>query len=152
MSIEDRIAQLGLSLPDAQAPLANYVTARLSGERLYLSGHLGKQDGVVVKGKVDSDLSRHEAYALARAAAIDLLASARQELGTLDRVENVLKVVGFVNCAPQFVDLSSVVNGASDLLVEVFGPDRGRHARSAVGVAELPQGAAVEVEAIFEVR
>ena len=152
MSIEARIAQLGIKFPDTPAPLANYVLARVSGDRLYLSGHLGKRDGEVVTGKVEEEISRHDAYELARGAAVDLLASARAALGTLDRVAGVAKVTGFVNSSLDFTDQSSVINGASDLLVEVFGPERGRHARSAIGVAQLPRGATVEVEAIFELE
>jgi enamine deaminase RidA (YjgF/YER057c/UK114 family) len=151
MSIEERVVQLGLSLPEGQAPLANYVLARESGERLYVSGHLGKRDGTIVTGKVDTDVGRNEAYELARSAAVEMLASARHALGTLDRLRGVVKVTGFINSAPEFTEQSAIVNGASDLLVEVFGPDSGRHARSAVGVAQLPKGAAVEIEAIFEV-
>jgi enamine deaminase RidA (YjgF/YER057c/UK114 family) len=150
MSIEERVLQLGLTLPEMQAPLANYVLARVSGDWLYVSGHLGKRDGVIVTGKVDNDIGRNEAYELARAAAIDILSSARQALGTLDRLGGVVKVTGFVNSGPDFTDQSAIVNGASDVLLEVFGPDSGRHARSAVGVAQLPKGAAVEIEAIFE--
>ena len=152
MSIEERTAQLGIAFPEPTTPLANYVLARISGDRLYVSGHLGKRDGEVISGKVDETVSRHEAYELARGAAIDMLACARAALGTLDRVTGVVKVTGFVNSAAGFTDQSAVINGASDLLVEVFGTDHGRHARSAVGVAELPRGAAVEVEAIFELE
>jgi len=151
MSIEDRIVQLGLVLPEAPAPLANYVLARVSGAHLYLSGHLGKRDGTVVTGKVDADVNRTDAYELARTAAIEMLASARVALGTLDRIRGVVKVVGFVNSSPDFTDQPAIVNGASDLLVEVFGPEHGKHARSAVGVAQLPRGAVVEVEAVFEI-
>jgi enamine deaminase RidA (YjgF/YER057c/UK114 family) len=152
VSIEERLVHLGVTLPAAQTPLANYVSARMSGGLLYLSGHLGKRDGAVVTGQVGRDVNRNDAYELARAAAIDMLASAQEELGSLDRARGVVKVTGFVNAAPGFTDLSAIVNGASDLFVEVFGPERGRHARSAVGVAELPKGAAVEVEAVFEVE
>jgi enamine deaminase RidA (YjgF/YER057c/UK114 family) len=149
-SIEDRLVNLGLTLPEAAAPLANYVLARVSGEHLYVSGHLGKRDGVIVTGKVGQDVERHDAYEAARAAAIDILASARGALGSLDRLRGVVKVTGFVNSGSDFTDHSAIVNGASDLFVEVLGPEHGRHARSAVGVAQLPRGAAVEVEAVFE--
>jgi enamine deaminase RidA (YjgF/YER057c/UK114 family) len=151
MSVEARVAQLGIAFPEAATPLANYVLARVSGDRLYVSGHLGKRDGDVVTGRVDEHITRHDAYELARGAAIDMLASARAAVGTLDRLVGVVKVTGFVNSSADFTDQSAVINGASDLLVEVFGPEHGRHARSAVGVAQLPRGAAVEVEAIFEV-
>ena len=150
-SVEDRLVHLGLTLPESPASLGNYVLARVSGETLFLSGHLGVQDGVVVAGKVGQDIERHQAYELARGAAIAMLASAREALGSLDRLRGVVKVTGFVNSAADFTDHSAIVNGASDLFVEVLGPERGRHARSAVGVAQLPRGAAVEIEAVFEV-
>ena len=150
MSIDDRLAELGVTLPAAATPVANYVLARRSGELLYLSGHLGKRDGKLVCGKVGDDVARDDAYALARGAAIDLLATARAELGTLDSVRQVVKLTGFVNSAAGFTEQSAVINGASDFFVEVFG-ERGKHARSSVGVAQLPLGAAVEVEAVLEV-
>jgi enamine deaminase RidA (YjgF/YER057c/UK114 family) len=150
-SVEDRLVHLGLTLPEAPAPVANYVLARRSGDHLYLSGHLGKREGALLTGKVGQDVERNEAYEAARAAAVEILASARTALGSLDRLQGVVKVTGFVNSAPDFTDQSAIVNGASDLFVEVLGPERGRHARSAVGVAQLPRGAAVEIEAVFEV-
>jgi enamine deaminase RidA (YjgF/YER057c/UK114 family) len=150
-SIEDRLVHLGMTLPDTAAPLANYVLARVSGDHLYVSGHLGTRDGVVVTGRVGEDVERHDAYELARSAAIAILASARGALGSLDRLRGVVKVTGFVNSSPEFTDQPAIVNGASDLFVEVLGPEQGRHARSAVGVAQLPRGAAVEIEAVFEV-
>ncbi len=149
MSLEERLVHLGLTLPEVVTPVANYVLARESGERLYVSGHLGRRDGAVVAGKVDSEVPRNDAYELARTAAIDILASARAALGSLERLRGVLKVTGLVNSAPDFTDQSAIVNGASDLLVEVFGPERGRHARTVIGVAQLPRGAAVEIDAIF---
>ena len=151
MSVEGRLAALGISLPTPATPVANYVTARISGDHLYLSGHVGKRDGEVVSGRVGDALSRDDAYALARATAIDMLASVRAALGSLDRVAGVVKVSGFINSAPDFTEQPAVLNGASDLLVEVFGVERGRHARTAVGVAQLPLGAAIEVEAVFAI-
>jgi enamine deaminase RidA (YjgF/YER057c/UK114 family) len=127
------------------------VPARRSAGLLFLSGHLGKRDGQLVRGRVGGDIDRDQAYALARAAATDILASALAALGSLDSITGVVQVTGFVNSAPGFTEQPAVVNGASDLLVDVFGEERGRHARSSVGVAELPLGAAVEIEAIFEV-
>jgi enamine deaminase RidA (YjgF/YER057c/UK114 family) len=147
MSVEDRLAELHIDIPETTTPVANYVTARQTGNMLYLSGHLGKRDGTVVTGSVGDDVDTDTAYDLARRAAIDLLGTA---LGTLDTV-TVVKLTGFVHSAPAFTEQSAVINGASDLLVSVFGPERGRHARSAIGVAQLPLGAAVELEAIFEV-
>jgi enamine deaminase RidA (YjgF/YER057c/UK114 family) len=152
VSVATRLDELGIALPSSAAPVANYVTARLDGDLLYLSGHLGKRNGSVVAGRVGGAVSPEEAYALARATAVDLLASSQAALGSLDRVRAVVKVTGFINGAPDFTALPAVLNGASDLLVEVFGEETGRHARSAVGVAELPLGAAIEIEAVFAVR
>jgi enamine deaminase RidA (YjgF/YER057c/UK114 family) len=150
MSVDERIAELGIVIPAGTTPVANYVTARRSGSLLFLSGHIGKRDGAVVAGRVGDDVDTETAYELARLAAIDLIGTARAALGSLEGV-TVVKLTGFVNSAPGFTEQSSVINGASDLFVAVFGQERGRHARSAVGVAQLPLGAAVEVEAILEV-
>jgi enamine deaminase RidA (YjgF/YER057c/UK114 family) len=150
MSIDERLAELGIVVPESSAPVANYVTARRSGTLLFLSGHLGKRDGTVVTGRVGDDVDTETAYELARLAAIDLIGTARTALGSLADV-TVVKLTGFVNSAPTFTEQSSVINGASDLFVAVFGQERGRHARSAIGVAQLPLGAAVEVEAILEI-
>jgi enamine deaminase RidA (YjgF/YER057c/UK114 family) len=150
VGIDDRLAELHIVIPETTAPVANYVSARRMGNLLFLSGHLGKRDGAVVVGRVGDDIDTDAAYDLARGAAIDLLGTARAALATLDAVA-VVKLTGFVHSAATFTEQSAVINGASDLLVAVFGPERGRHARSAIGVAQLPLGAAVEVEAIFEV-
>jgi enamine deaminase RidA (YjgF/YER057c/UK114 family) len=152
VSVADRLAGLGITLTEVASPIANYVLARESGGLLYLSGHLGARDGEVGLGRVGAEVSRNDAYELARGAAVAMLASAQAALGDLDRVTGVLKLTGFVCGADGFTDHSAVVNGASDLLIEVFGPEAGRHARSAVGVAQLPRGAALEIEAIFSVR
>ena len=149
VSIDARLAELGIVIPETTAPVANYVTARRMGNQLFLSGHLGKRDGAVVTGTVGDDVDTEVAYDLARCAAIDLLGTARAALGTLDTVA-VVKLTGFVRSAATFTEQPAVINGASDLLVTVLGPERGRHARSAIGVAQLPLGAAVELEAIFE--
>ena len=150
MGVDDRLAELHIDIPETTSPVANYVTARQTGNLLFISGHLGKRDGAVVTGTVGDDVDTDSAYDLARRTAIDLLGTARAALGTLDTV-SVIKLTGFVHSAPAFTEQSAVVNGASDLLVAVFGPERGRHSRSAIGVAQLPLGAAVELEAIFEV-
>jgi enamine deaminase RidA (YjgF/YER057c/UK114 family) len=150
MGIDARLSELGIVIPESTAPVANYVTARQSGNLLFLSGHLGKRDGTVVTGKLGDELDTDAGYDLARSAAIDLLGTARAALGTLDTVA-VIKLTGFVQSAATFTGQPAVVNGASDLLVAVFGQERGRHARSAIGVAQLPLGAAVELEAILEV-
>lgn len=150
MSIEQRIAELGIDLPPASTPVANYVMTRRSGSLLFVSGHVCKRDGAVVTGQLGDSVPRDEGYALARATVLDVLASVRAALGSLDRVTAVVKLTGFVTSTATFTEQSAVVNGASDLLVEVFGDERGRHARAAVGVAQLPLGAAVELDAIFE--
>ena len=150
MGIDARLTELGIVIPETTAPVANYVTSRQSGNLLFISGHLGKRDGAVVTGRLGEDVDTDTGYDLARNAAIDLLGTARAALGTLDTVA-VVKLTGFVQSASTFTGQPAVVNGASDLLVAVFGHERGRHARSAIGVAQLPLGAAVELEAIFEV-
>jgi enamine deaminase RidA (YjgF/YER057c/UK114 family) len=150
MSVDDRLAELGITLPPATSPVANYVSTRRSGNLLFVSGHLSKRAGKVVTGKVGEDVDAQAAYDLARLAALESLGSVRAALGSLDDV-TVVKLTGFVNSAPGFTEQPAVINGASDLLVEVLGTERGAHARSAIGVAALPLGAAVEVEIIFEV-
>ncbi len=150
MSIDDRLEELGIVIPETTTPVANYVTARQSGNLLFLSGHLGKRDGALVTGRLGEDVDTDAGYDLARSAAVDLLGTVRAALGTLDTVA-VVKLTGFVQSGPAFTGQPAVVNGASDLLVAVFGHERGLHARSAIGVAQLPLGAAVEIEAIFEV-
>jgi enamine deaminase RidA (YjgF/YER057c/UK114 family) len=151
VSPEERLEYLGIALPKVSSPVANYVAARRTGSLLYLSGHVSRSNGTVVTGRLGETHDRDEGYALARAAAIDLLSSARATLGSLDHVRGVVKLTGFVNSTGDFTDQPFVVNGASDLFVSVF-ETAGRHARSAVGVAQLPLGAAVELEAILEVE
>lgn len=149
MSAEGNLARLGIVLPRAPAPVAAYVPAVAAGGLLFTSGQLPFQDGqVAYRGKVGADLSPEEGAAAARLCVLNCLAVARAALGTLDRVARVVKVTGYVNSAPGFTGQPAVVNGASELLVAVFGP-AGQHARAAVGVAELPLDAAVELEAIF---
>jgi enamine deaminase RidA (YjgF/YER057c/UK114 family) len=150
MSVDDRLAELGIVIPPGTPPVANYVSARRTGSLLFVSGHISKRDGAVVAGKVGDDLDTKAAYELARLVAIDILGTLRAALGSLEEVTFV-KITGFVNSAPGFTEQPAVVNGASDLFVQVLGADRGAHARSAIGVAQLPLGAAVEVEAIVEV-
>lgn len=149
--IEKRLIELGLTLPNASAPVANYVPAVESQGLLYLSGQIPRgPEGPEFLGRLGAGLSVEEGAAAARLCALALLAQARATLGDLDRIKRVVKLVGFVNSAPDFLDQPKVINGASDFFVEVFG-EAGRHARSAVGVASLPLGVAVEVEAIFEI-
>ncbi len=146
---EAKIAELGLNM-NTSAPLANYVPAVRTGNLVYLSGHGPVVDGSLIRGKLGADLDIEAGYAAARAVMVQLLASLRAELGTLDSVARVVKLLCMVNCTPEFGDQPAVANGASDLLVEVFG-EAGRHARSAVGMQSLPIGMAVEIEMIVEV-
>jgi enamine deaminase RidA (YjgF/YER057c/UK114 family) len=150
MTVDDRLAELGIALPATTPPVANYVSTRRSGSLLFVSGHLCKRAGAVVSGRVGDDIDTETAYDLARLTALDVLGTVRAALGSLDDVA-VVKITGFVNSAPGFTEQAAVINGASDLLVQVLGTERGAHARSAVGMAQLPLGAAVEVEAILEV-
>ena len=153
MSAEARIKELGLSLPQPPKPGGNYIPGVRVGNLLYLSGHgPSRVDGVpAARGKVGRDLSVEEAYKVARDVGINLLGTARSLLGSLDKVKRVVKVLGMVNSAEGFGDQPKVINGFSDLMVEVFG-ENGRHARSAVGIAELPMGIPVEIEMILEVE
>jgi len=151
-SIDDRLAELSIVLPASIAPMANYVPSVLSGNLLYVSGQgAAGPDGRWLTGRVPDQIDPKEAYQRARATGIRILAVAKQALGSLDRVQRVVKLLGFVNATADFQDHPAIVNGCSDLLVEVFG-ERGRHARSAVGVASLPVNISVEIEAIFEIR
>jgi enamine deaminase RidA (YjgF/YER057c/UK114 family) len=152
MGAEQRIVELGLVLPDPPSPRANYVPAVRSGSLLFVSGHGPyRPDGSMTTGKVGGDLSVEEGRDAARLVALNLLATLRRELGSLDRVTRVVKVLGMVNCTAGFGDSPSVINGCSDVVVDVFGSAIGSHARSAVGVFELPFNIAVEVEMICEV-
>ncbi len=151
MTIEARLAELGISLPSPAAPAANYVPAVQSGNILYISGQLPiGPEGLKAIGQCASAADVPAAAEAARLCAINLLAQARLALGSLERIRRVVKLTGFVNSAAGFGDQPKVVNGASDLFVAVLG-DAGRHARSAVGVSGLPFGALVEVEAILEI-
>jgi enamine deaminase RidA (YjgF/YER057c/UK114 family) len=145
---EARLRAQGLTLPDAAAPVANYVRAVRSGNLVFLAGH--GECGPALRGKVGAGVSVEEAYASARRVGLCLLSSLKAEIGDLKKVKRIVKVLGMVNSAADFTDQPKVVNGCSDLLVSIFG-DRGRHARSAVGMASLPQGIAVEIEMIVEV-
>ncbi|WP_323009347.1 RidA family protein [Paracoccus sp. (in: a-proteobacteria)] len=144
MSIETKLAELGITLPDAPAPAANYVPYVITGSLLFVSGQISQ-----TKGRLGDDLAVEEGAEAARGCGLALLAQARAALGSLDRVARVVKLTGFVNSTPEFTDQPEVINGCSNLMVEVFG-DKGRHARAAVSAPALPRGVAVEVEAIFE--
>lgn len=151
-SAEKRLAELGIELPSPPPPLATYVRAVTSGNLVFVSGHGTYEDGEYRHiGKVDSQISVEEARQAARLVILNALASLRAEIGSLDRVTRIVKLLGMVNSDPGFTRQPEVINGASDLLVEVFG-NRGRHARSAVGMAALPLGIAVEIEMIVEIR
>jgi enamine deaminase RidA (YjgF/YER057c/UK114 family) len=154
--IENKLSQLELTLPRVFAPPPGvefkFSLVRLSGGHAYVSGH-GPLDGsdVLMKGKVGADITPEQGYEAARLTGLSVLASLKQELGDLDRVTGWIKALGLVNCAPGFSGTPRVVNGFSDLVLELWGPDGGGHARSAIGVAELPFDMPVEVEAIVEV-
>jgi len=150
-AIEERLAHLGIELPPAVVPIANFQPTARAGSLLFVSGY-GPTTGseLVFSGRVPSDVSVEEAYRAARLCALNCLRAIHDELGTLDRVSRIAKVLGLVWSDPDFTGQPQVVNGASDLLVEVFG-EVGRHARTAIGVAALPMGIPVEVELVCEV-
>lgn len=150
-TIDARLAALGLALPDAPAPAANYVPYVIVGDLVHVSGQISMDEGALITGKLGADLGPEEGAAAARACALALLAQVRVACdGDLDRLVRVVKLTGFVNSTPEFTDQPKVVNGASDLLADVLG-DKGRHARSAVSAASLPMGVAVEIEGIFRI-
>jgi enamine deaminase RidA (YjgF/YER057c/UK114 family) len=149
--IEERLAELGIILPPAPQPVASYIPVKVVGDLAWVAGQIPMQDGAVtVAGKVGGDVTIDDANAGARRCALQALSALRAALGTLDRVKGIVKLDVFVASATGFTDHPKVANGASDLLVEVFG-DEGRHARAAVGVPELPLGAAVEVALLVQV-
>jgi enamine deaminase RidA (YjgF/YER057c/UK114 family) len=152
-TIEARLKQLGIELPQASAPVANYVPYTISGKLVVISGQITMRNGrPEFIGKLGRDIGIADGQQAARLCALNLLAHLRVAAGgDLDRVKRCLRLGGFVNCMPDFTDMPQVVNGASDLMVEVFG-DAGRHARAAVGVNSLPAGVAVEVEGLFELE
>jgi enamine deaminase RidA (YjgF/YER057c/UK114 family) len=150
-AIEARLAELGVTLPDAPAPAANYVPYVISANMVYVSGQISMADGQLICGKLGADMDTAAGAAAARSCAISLLAQLKAACGgNLDRLQRVVKLVGFVNSTPDFTEQPKVINGASDFMVAALG-DAGRHARSAVSAASLPLGVAVEIEAIFEI-
>lgn len=153
MSAEQRIAELGIDLNQPSPPIANYVSAVQVGNLLFVSGHGPRRAGSseMVTGKVGGDLTTEQGYEAARLVGIQLLASIKREIGSLDKVKRCVKALGMVNCAPDFGEQPAVINGFSDLMVEVFG-DNGKHARSAVGMGSLPNQIAVEIELIVELK
>lgn len=151
MSVSDRLTELGITLPPPPKPVAAYVPAVRTGNLLYISGQLPTEDGrLLYPGVVPDEVSPEDAAGAARAAALNALAVARAELGSLDRVRRVVRVTGHVASAPGFGGQPAVINGASDLLFEIFG-EAGRHSRAALGAVALPLGACVEVELILEI-
>jgi enamine deaminase RidA (YjgF/YER057c/UK114 family) len=147
--VEARLQSLGIVLPAAPNPVANYVPSCLAGNLLFISGQISRgADGTVTKGRLGTDLTVEQGRAAARLSALNVLAQVKAAVGELDRIAQLVKLTGFVSAAPEFADHPQVVNGASDLMVEVLG-DKGRHTRAAVGVSSLPMGCAVEVDAIL---
>jgi enamine deaminase RidA (YjgF/YER057c/UK114 family) len=151
MSIEDRLSELGIQLPQAAAPIASYVPVVVTGGFAHVSGQLPFVNGEIVTGRLGENVTVEDGIAAARACGLMLLAQLKAALGSLDRVERVVKLGAFISSTGEFTDQPTVANGASELMAEVFG-DAGKHARSAVGVPVLPRGAAVEVDAIVAVR
>ncbi len=150
--VEKRLAELELELPPTSEAVGSYEKAVLTGNLLFLSGQGPRKPGVYLyRGKVGREYTLAEGYEAAQFTALSLLATAKAVLGDLDRVKRVVKVLGFVNCTEDFTDQPKVINGASDLLVQVFG-EKGRHARSAIGAQQLPGGIPVEIEMILEVE
>lgn len=149
---DKKVEELGIKLITPTKPMANYVKAVRTGNLLFLSGHgPSRPDGASITGKVGQDMTIEEGYDAARQAGISLLSTMKAELGSLNKVKRVVKVLGMVNCTPDFKDQPKVINGCSDLLVEVFG-ENGKHARSAVGMNALPSNITVEIEIIVEVE
>lgn len=153
MTPEEKIAQLGLALPPVTPPTASYVNYRFAGDLLYLSGQVPRHpDGTLGVGKLGRDIGVEEGYRHARLTGLNILAVMKEALGSLDRVEAVIKLLGLVNSDPDFGDQPKVVNGCSDLLIEVFGKERGAHARSGIGIAALPGNLSMEIEVIVKVK
>ena len=152
MSAEERVQKLKLELPSAPSPMATYRPSVRVGDILYVSGTGPfRHDGSVIKGKVGVDLGVEQAYEAARLVGLNVLSTLRAALGSLDKVVRIVKVLGFVNATLDFEEQPRVINGFSDLMVEVFGEETGKGGRSAVGMGSLPQNIPVEVEAIFQV-
>ena len=149
--IDSRLAELGIVLPEPFPPAGSYLSSAMTGDLLFVGGHGPVDGGTVIVGKVGTDLTLEQGREAARMTALSLLATMRADLGSLDRVEQIVKVFGMVNVGGSFDQTPAVIDGCSDLLAEVFG-DRGRHTRSAVGMAALPFGIAVEIELIARVK
>lgn len=151
-TIDNKLKEMGITLPEAGKPIASYVTSVRTGNLLFTAGHIPYNDGKSrLAGKVGRDLTVEEGNMVARNVALNCLATVKASLGDLDKVKRIVKVLGMVNSTDDFKDQPKVMNGASDLLVQIFG-EKGKHARSAVGVSSLPMGAPVEIEMILEVE
>ena len=151
MSVEQTLADKGITLPEAPMPAANYVPFVQTGNLVFISGQISADENGLITGKLGDGTSVDDGVAAARRCGLALIAQLKAAIGDLDRVTRVVKLTGFVNSTPDFTDQPKVINGCSDLMVEVFG-DAGRHSRAAVSVPSLPFGVAVEIEAIFEVK
>ena len=149
MSVSDRLKAAGVTLPDARPPVANYVPFVITGNLLFISGQVSITPEGLIKGRLGEDMTLEQGQQAARACAINLITQMKSALGDLERVTRIVKLGGFVNAAGDVTDIPKVVNGCSDLMVEIFG-DKGRHARAAVACPVLPMGAAVEVDAVVE--
>lgn len=150
--IDAKLAEMGITLPEASAPVANYVNAVTTGKLVFLAGKGPKQaDGTYITGKVGRDLTVEEAYEAAKIVGINQLAALKAEIGDLDRVNRIVKVLGMVNATEDFANQPEVINGFSDFMVEVFG-EKGKHARAAVGMGSLPRNICVEIELIVELK
>ena len=153
MTAEAKLSELGLEHPPASEPKGVYRPLVIVGNLAYTSGHLPvKSDGTISTGRIGAELDQQAGYDAARQTGLAILATLRKELGSLDRVRRLVKLLGVVNCTPEFNQQPAVINGCSELLAEVFGPEAGVGARSAVGVGSLPLGVPVEIEAIFEIQ
>ena len=151
MTIMDRLEKLGIILPNAPAPAANYVPWAISGNLLYISGQISKDGDELLCGKLGDSVSVEQGQAAARVCAINIMAQAKAALGNLERVSRVVKLGAFVNSTSEFIQQPQVVNGASDLIVEVFG-EKGKHTRAAVSCPSLPLGVSVEIDAVLEIE
>jgi enamine deaminase RidA (YjgF/YER057c/UK114 family) len=151
MSVLERLKAAGVNLPEPRAPVANYVPFVITGNLLFISGQVSAAPDGLIKGTLGKDMTLEQGQAAAKICAINLIAQMQSALGDLERVTRIVKLGGFVNAAPDFVEIPKVVNGCSDLMVTAFG-DKGRHARSAVACPVLPMGAAVEVDAVVEFK
>ena len=149
---EEKLRELGATLPPTSAPVANYVPAVRTGNLVFLAGHISRgADGKVIAGKAGKEFTTEQANAAARDTALALLATLKKEIGELAKVKRIVRVGGFVNCTPDFTAQPTVMNGCSDLLVAVFG-EKGKHARAALGMVSLPLGAVVEIEMVVEIE